>query len=353
MAQSAQLTIDIAADVKKAVDGIESVNGKLSGIGKAFTGTAIAGAAVAAGKALFDMGSAALTAAEDGRKVFQATEQIIKATGGAAGVSAEYVTGYAEKLALLTGIDDELIQSGQNLLLTFKNVKNEVNDGTGIFDRATVAAADLAAAGFGSMESNAVQLGKALNDPITGMSALTRSGVTFTEQEKETIRTLQESGKMFEAQNVILKAVEGQVGGTAEASASASDRMQVAWDIALGTIGDALLPIVDKLLPTFTKLLDTLVPAITPVIELVAALAVDLIDALAPAIEPLIPLIAELGAMIAQEMGAVIRQVAPLLPPMIAALGQFLKAVLPLIPSAIKMQTAWLPLLPVITQLIT
>jgi hypothetical protein len=45
----------------------------------------------------------------------------------------------------------------------------------------------LAAAGFGTAEGNAIQLGKALNDPIQGLSSLTESGVTFTAQEKKKI----------------------------------------------------------------------------------------------------------------------------------------------------------------------
>jgi hypothetical protein len=60
---------------------------------------------------------------------------------------------------------------------------------------------------------NAVALGKALNDPIKGISALTRNGITFTESEKERIKVLVESNKVGEAQNMILQAIETQVGG--------------------------------------------------------------------------------------------------------------------------------------------
>jgi phage-related minor tail protein len=98
-----------------------------------------------------------------------------------------------------------------------------------VFDRATKAAIDLAAAGFGSVETNAIQLGKALEDPIKGLAALGKSGVTFTAEQKELIKTLVETGDVASAQEIILKAVEMQVGGTAEATANASDKMKVAW----------------------------------------------------------------------------------------------------------------------------
>jgi phage-related protein len=119
----------------------------------------------------------------------------------------------------------------------------------GAFDRATKAALDMAAAGFGTAEGNAVQLGKALQDPIKGLAALAKSGVTFTEQEKEKIKTLVESGKELQAQEMILKAIEGQVGGTAEASASSFDKMKFSIAGVSDTFGDMMLPVIDALAP--------------------------------------------------------------------------------------------------------
>jgi hypothetical protein len=109
-----------------------------------------------------------------------------------------------------------------------------------------VAAIDMAAAGFGSAEGNAVALGKALEDPIKGITALGKSGVTFTEQEKEKIKTLVESNKMLEAQEIVLSAIEKQVGGTAEASASSFDKMKFALGGISDTFGELVLPYIDR-----------------------------------------------------------------------------------------------------------
>jgi phage-related protein len=100
----------------------------------------------------------------------------------------------------------------------------------------------MAAAGFGSAESNAVQLGKALEDPIKGITALTRSGITFTDAEKEKIKVMVESGDTLSAQNMILEAIEKQVGGTAEATATGSQKMALALGNVSEAIGGALLP---------------------------------------------------------------------------------------------------------------
>jgi hypothetical protein len=115
----------------------------------------------------------------------------------------------------------------------------------------------MAAAGFGSVTSNAVQLGKALEDPIKGITALAKSGVTFTADQKELIKTLVETNRIAEAQDIILAAVETQVGGTAEATANASDKIKVAWSQLQENLGQKLLPafesfsnfLIDKLIP--------------------------------------------------------------------------------------------------------
>jgi hypothetical protein len=94
-----------------------------------------------------------------------------------------------------------------------------------------------------------VQLGKALEDPIKGITALARSGVTFTEQEKEKIKVLVESGELLEAQNMVLGAIEKQVGGTAAASASSFDKIKLALDGVADAIGTGILPLIETLTP--------------------------------------------------------------------------------------------------------
>lgn len=158
------------------------------------------------------------------------------------------------------GIDDDTIKSTQLKLLTFANLAKSAGVAGGMFDRATIAAQDLAAAGFGDATSNAVQLGKALQDPEKGITALARSGVTFTEQEKAKIKTLMASGKVLEAQNMIMKAVETQVGGTAAAGVTGSMKMKQAFAQFTESLGVALLP-------TFNKVADFVVKVLIPKLQ--------------------------------------------------------------------------------------
>jgi hypothetical protein len=139
------------------------------------------------------------------------------------------IIDYADATSRMTGVDGEAIGIAQTKLMTFKELAKSADVAGGAFDRATMAAIDMASAGFGSAETNAVQLGKALNDPIKGINSLTRSGITFTEKEKAKIATLVESNQMLKAQDIILKAIETQVGGTAAASATSSGKIKASW----------------------------------------------------------------------------------------------------------------------------
>ena len=132
--------------------------------------------------------------------------------------------------------------------MTFKNVANQGDGLAAIFDRTVLAAQDLSAAGFGDAESAAKMLGKALNDPKLGLTALSRAGVTFTEQQKDQIKTLIEGGDVLKAQQLILAEVESQVGGVAGATATGIDKFNVYFDNLKEELGLAILPLINALI---------------------------------------------------------------------------------------------------------
>jgi tetratricopeptide (TPR) repeat protein len=162
----------------------------------------------------------------------------------------------ANEQARLTGVNQNTIKESQALLLTFKDIASSADEVGGAFDRATQLTLDMASAGFGSVTDNAKQLGKALNDPIAGLTALRRSGIQFTEAQQDQIRTLVKSGEVLEAQNLILEEIENQVGGTAAATANSTDKMKVAFSQASESIGMALLPAIEALLPIVISFAD-------------------------------------------------------------------------------------------------
>lgn len=246
----------------KAFDGIGSSLGKLAGVVAAvfsvraianFTKDSIAGAEAA------EIASRRLAQVAESMAIF----------GNETSTVVKRLNEYAEANEFNLAVDADVIKATQAKLLTFKELAQTADETGGSFDRATMAAMDLAAAGFGSAETNAVQLGKALNDPIKGITALTRSGITFTEEERNKIRVLTESGRVLEAQNLILSAIETQVGGTAEATASASVKMELAFNAMKDAVGFQLLPVFQAFADEIVKL--------TPQIELgLSAVATEL-----------------------------------------------------------------------------
>jgi hypothetical protein len=226
------------------------------GIGTIFKG-AVGFLAVQKGASLAgDAIRAGIDEFTEATRVTAQTNAALASTGRVANVTARQVENLAGSLSQMSGVDDELIQQGANLLLTFKNVRNEVGKGNQIFDRATRAALDLSVAGFGSVETTAKQLGKALNDPIRGMTALARAGVTFTEAQRKQIRALVETGRTLEAQKLILAEVESQVGGSARAY---GETLPGKLNILRNTFNNLAGSIVQRFEPSIKKAVDGVV----------------------------------------------------------------------------------------------
>lgn len=156
-------------------------------------------------------------------------EAVLKATGNAVGFTAEQLRDQADALALATLTSTTEVQKAQAALLTFNKVTGDT------FTRAINLSQDLAEVGFGSINSSAVQLGKALQDPVKGLSALTRVGVTFSEQQQQQIKDLVKNNELLKAQSILLDAIESQAGGAGAAVAASSlagsiDTLGQRWD---------------------------------------------------------------------------------------------------------------------------
>lgn len=171
-------------------------------------------------------------------------EAIIKATGGAAGLSAEDILKLAESLEHTTLASKDAVLDAAGALLTFKSVGGDA------FGRTIALSQDLATVMGGDIKSAAVQLGKALEDPENGINALRRSGVSFTDAQRNLIRTLVDTGQAAKAQGIILDTVAQQVGG---AGAGATGGLAGAWHRLSTIIGDAGEVIAGAVLPIFTR----------------------------------------------------------------------------------------------------
>lgn len=280
---------------KRGFDGLASV-GRKAAVGLA--GAAVG--AVAVGRRLVTAGERAGTS---NARIEQIAESM-DLFGANTGEVTQRLIDLANAEARATGVDQNVIKSTQAKLLTFGELAATAGEVEGQFDRATKAAIDLAAAGFGSAEGNAVQLGKALNDPIKGITALSRSGVSFTEEEEERIKTLVEANEVGKAQQLILAAVETQVGGTARATSNASDRIRVAFSQLEERLADRVLPL-------FERLATFVIERVVPALENFANRA--------------IPFLSEQFRKLRDRIEPIIRQIADFLAPIIERVVEFLK----------------------------
>lgn len=203
--------VDMKDNASDTIDKVDKKGEGLAGsLGK--LGPIAAGAGLALGGIL----AANIKAGIDGLSEYQdktaQLDAVLKSTGGAAGVTAEQVKTLADQMQANTKFTAEAALETSNLLLTFTNI------GSGVFNDTVQIAADMATALGTDMSASAIQLGKALNDPTEGLTALTRVGVTFTEEQKNTIAAMQASGDMAGAQTVILQELQKEFGGSAEAA---------------------------------------------------------------------------------------------------------------------------------------
>lgn len=182
-----------------------------STLGKAW-GVALGGA-IAGGAALAVAGlKRYITNSIEAERIQAQLAATIKSTGGAAGLAVAQLNDMADALMRATTFDDESINQVQGLLLTFTKI------GSDVFPRATEAVLDMSTALGVDLKSAAMQVGKALNDPVAGLTALSRAGVQFSETQKETIKDLVETGNVAQAQTIILRELETQMGGSARAA---------------------------------------------------------------------------------------------------------------------------------------
>lgn len=210
------------AELDKINKGQVTASGSAAHFGKtanqSFMGVSKAAISMAAGiagtvlsvKALTDGFQKVLSVGEQYERMQLRAEALIHATGGAANLSSKQLIKLSEDVALNTLQSVEGVSKAVNVMQTFKSVSGTT------FKQAISLSADLATVMGGDITSSAKQLGKALEDPVQGVTALREAGVTFTADQRNVIRALVETGKQAEAQKIILGELEKQVGGVGE-----------------------------------------------------------------------------------------------------------------------------------------
>ncbi len=120
----------------------------------------------------------------------------------------------ADELGKATLFDEEDFTRGFKLLTSFKTI------GVSSYEDVSKTAANMAQVLDQDVNSTLLQVAKALEAPDVGLTALQRSGTRFTDAQKAQVKAMVKANKTAEAQAFILKELDRQYGGAAEAAAT-------------------------------------------------------------------------------------------------------------------------------------
>lgn len=172
---------------------------------------------------------------------------VLSATGKTAGFTSKRLQEVASELQEVSKFgDEEILRDVTANFLTFGNIVGPV------FERAQKAALNLSTIFKVGLKESTIQLGKALNDPLKGISALSRVGIAFTAQQKTQIETLIRQNKVMEAQGVILDEVAKFYDKFASAAANSPLGKIAQTANALGDafedVGEVIFPVIEPVL---------------------------------------------------------------------------------------------------------
>jgi hypothetical protein len=304
MANSMSIPIIFKSDnkgIQEATGGLDKLKGALGGIaGGATVAAAAIGAAITA---VANYAVDATKAAADARKITAGLETILGNTGSF-GETADEIKATTKELMDFNkilgesvGVDDEVFSALQR---NWASVPSIARMGVKGLEKLTTVAADVAAGTGNDLESIATAFSKAFEDPETAIAKLKKTGVFFTQDQQDYYDALVKTGDAAKAQGFLIETMGNKFRGVAQAIASPFDRLDVILGNVQETIGDALLPTFDKILPQFGQLIADMVAS--P--EFVKFL---------------------------DDLGKGFEKIAPLLPDIVKSLGDFVKNILPTI----------------------
>ena len=285
--------------MKQVQREFENTGKKLSGIGQTLSLGLTAPLAAFAAKGVNE---ARETAAAMGQ-----VQAALQSMGPVAGRTSEQLAAMADNLEKTSTFEgDQILSKVTANLLTFGNVQGEV------FDRAQQAVADYSARTGTDLQSATIMLGKALNDPVNGMGALTKTGTLSKEwiaANKGVIESLVNTGQTAKAQGMILDEFARQYSGAAQEAQNADpwNAMSDSINSMAESVGNILLPMMKPLADALQSVADAFTGLSPETQKWIAYIGIGAatigplligLGALASAVGALIPVFTALGPVI-------------------------------------------------------
>lgn len=245
-------TAQFEKGMKNAQTSINSMSKSIEGVQKLLkTAFSVVGVTVGI-KAVTDFGKSCVQSATDAVKTFNILDNTVKATGADAWTSTKKLEDASKSLSDSTNYSVTEIQNMQSVLLGFTNITGES------FDEASKAVLDMATVMKMDLTSAVQTVGKALDDPITGLDSLRRQGFKFTDQQKQQLKYLVENGDKIKAQKIILDTLATSYGGAAKAGQDSFARQRHAMENFQDTLGTKLIPVMQVFAESNSEMLNSL-----------------------------------------------------------------------------------------------
>lgn len=281
MASLASINIKFSADLEQFSSEIQNSSRKIKKLG-ADLQTLGAGLSIGLTAPILAFGVASVQAFDDSAQAIAQVDAALKSTGGSVGFTSDQLQKMASELqAVTTFDDDQILREATANLLTFNKITGET------FAEAQKAALDLSTRLGGDLQTAALQIGKALQDPVKGIGALSKAGVSFSTEQKALIKSMVATNDIAGAQSLILKELNNQFGGSAEAAAKVGTGSFKQLTNQVGDLSEEFgAIIVESLQPFIEKLKDivTYFQQLSPEAKKVIAVVAGITAVVGPAI---------------------------------------------------------------------
>lgn len=250
------------------------VNSATKSIDSLHKSVKLAGAAILAAfsvSAITDVASQLIRVGEES----QAASRLLAnaaSNAGVFGASAKEIgkaTGalekHSEQLALITGLDDELITQMKATWLAVPDLAAMGADG---LNNLAKVAADVAAGTGKDFTAIGNAFIKVAGDEETAMSKLRRQGIVLADSQQQVYESLLKTSGEAAANSYLIDLLGKKYAGAAEAGATASGKLAVAWENIQENLAMALLPAAEAFsdwlidaMPTINKVVTDVVGA--------------------------------------------------------------------------------------------
>lgn len=237
---------NLSPSIEKANVSSKALETTMDSISKIMGGMGIAFAAYTAFNWLKD----ATKESQDLRTAQDEVKTGLISTKNAAGITFSEIKKATDGLFNASNFTKAQLMDMQSIIVTFPGITKKA------FGGASQAIADMATRMHQDLKETAIQVGKALQDPVKGAMALHRVGVNLTTEQAASIKKMVAAGNTLGAQTLIMTELQTEFAGSAKAAydstplAAFSKTMQDVKE----KVGDGILALEQGLAPAFTDL---------------------------------------------------------------------------------------------------